>query len=61
MAPQIVPSQYGILAVFVVFFVLSILAVALRLISRRLAHLSLWWDDYFVILAMVGRQDSPRI
>ena len=48
-----------VLALMIVFMVLSVLSVALRLISRRIARLKLWWDDYFVIASLVSSTISP--
>ena len=38
-------------ALYTVFFVLALLAAVARLLSRRIARLSLWWDDYFILAA----------
>lgn len=34
------------------------LVVALRLFSRRLMRQKIWWDDYFIIVALVN---PPRV
>ena len=34
-------------------YALALVSVALRFVSRRLARSQLWWDDLFVVLAMV--------
>ena len=44
----------AVLALMIVFMVLSVFSIALRLISRRIAHLKLWWDDYFVIASLAS-------
>ena len=41
-------------AAFIALIVLSTIAVIFRLISRRIAHVKLWWDDYLTIIALVG-------
>jgi hypothetical protein len=33
--------------------VLEVVAVALRLLSRRLKGQGLWWDDYLIIFSLV--------
>lgn len=34
--------------------VLSAVAVLIRLLSRRIRHQKLWWDDWLCIISMVG-------
>lgn len=46
-------------AVVVSMTVLSLVSVALRLISRRIKAQSLWWDDWMMIFCMV-RILNPR-
>ncbi|KAI4234674.1 MAG: hypothetical protein L6R40_006680 [Gallowayella cf. fulva] len=41
------------LAVFCVFFLLPLIAVTLRFVSRRISHLHLWWDDWLILAAAV--------
>jgi len=41
------------LAVNVSMLVLAFLAVGLRLVSRMLSVLNLWWDDLFAVLSVV--------
>lgn len=36
--------------------VLAVVAVALRLLSRRLKQQQLWWDDRMIIFSVVGLQ-----
>ena len=43
----------GLYIVYTIFLVLALVAMVLRLISRRIARLSLWWDDYFILAATV--------
>ncbi|KAL8783230.1 MAG: hypothetical protein Q9213_004794 [Squamulea squamosa] len=43
----------GLFALYTVFFVLALLATGFRLLSRRTARLSLWWDDYLILFATV--------
>ena len=35
--------------------ILALVAVGLRLLSRRIKRTPLWWDDYMIIVAMVRR------
>ncbi|KAL9600847.1 MAG: hypothetical protein Q9219_002889 [cf. Caloplaca sp. 3 TL-2023] len=44
------PMMY---AVFSVFLVLPLIAVILRLLARRVSHVSLWWDDWLILVAAV--------
>ena len=41
-------------AIFITLIPLSIVAVILRLISRRVARIRLWWDDYLTVVALVS-------
>lgn len=40
-------------SVVVSMTILSLVSVALRLVSRRIKKQPLWWDDYMIIFAMV--------
>ena len=40
-----------------VMIALSAIAVALRLVSRRLSKVRLWWDDWLILIALVN---DPR-
>ena len=51
----------SVLVLLVIFMALSIVAVALRLISRRIARTKLWWDDYFVIASLVRSILAQRL
>ena len=42
-----------ILGVSIALLVLSFVAVALRLLARRLSGAGLWWDDWLIIAALV--------
>lgn len=46
--------QSSLVIVAVVCIVAPTIAVSLQLLSRRLCHVKLWWDDYFAVAAMVG-------
>lgn len=35
---------------------LSATAVTLRFLSRRLSKVSLWWDDWLILIALVSRE-----
>ncbi|KAI4261988.1 MAG: hypothetical protein L6R42_002827 [Xanthoria sp. 1 TBL-2021] len=41
------------LAVFSVFLVLPLIAVAMRFLARRLSRVSLWWDDWLLLVAAI--------
>lgn len=43
-----------LLATTIIFDVLAVIIVLLRFVSRRMAHANLWWDDWFMLPAMVG-------
>ena len=43
----------GLLAASGVCYALAMIAVALRLVSRKLAHIDLWWDDYLAVFSAV--------
>ena len=45
-----------IIAVAVVCILITIVAVAMRIWARRVSMAGLWWDDYTIILAMVGKK-----
>lgn len=38
----------------------AIIFVALRLFSRRLMRQKIWWDDYFIVFAMVRTHYPPH-
>lgn len=39
--------------IFIALIPSAVVAVILRLVSRRLARMSLWWDDYMTLVALV--------
>ena len=41
-------------AVTITGYSIAVLAVALRLIMRRLTKVRFWWDDLFIVFALVG-------
>ena len=43
-----------ILGVSIALLILSFIAVALRLLARRLSGAGLWWDDWLIIAALVN-------
>lgn len=47
-------------AVSAIFTALSILAVILRIIARRVSHLALWWDDWLLVLALVSSRTTRK-
>ncbi|KAI4276076.1 MAG: hypothetical protein LQ337_002744 [Flavoplaca oasis] len=42
-----------IIAIVIVFPILALFALILRLLSRRLKRISLYYDDYFAITAWI--------
>ena len=46
--------QPAVLAVSILFFLLTPGIVALRLCSRVFSGVGLWWDDWIVLLSLVG-------
>ena len=58
-----VPDEHAnkgplVLGVSICMTVLAITAVTLRFISRRLSRADFWWDDWFILAALV-RSFSP--
>lgn len=48
-------------ATFITLIPLSVIAVLLRLLSRRVARIKFWWDDILIVLGLVGSPTSiPR-
>ena len=45
-------------AIFIVFSVLSLITLSLRLMSRRIKHLSYYYDDYLAIAAWVDTEGT---
>ena len=39
--------------IFIALIPLSVVAVLLRFVSRRLARSRLWWDDWLTVVALV--------
>lgn len=48
--------QPNIYAACIVVTIAATIAVALRLLCRRLAQAYLWWDDWMIIAALVSVQ-----
>ena len=44
----------GLLALYTVLWALSVIAAALRVVARKVAHLKLWRDDWLLLAATVG-------
>lgn len=44
-----------IIAVTTVLFVGALVSVVLRLLARKVKHLRLDWDDYWIILSLVSQ------
>ncbi|KNG51835.1 integral membrane protein [Stemphylium lycopersici] len=43
----------GVMSAMIITFSIATLLLICRLISRRMTNVSLWWDDYFAVLAWV--------
>ena len=41
-------------------YFLALISVVLRIISRRVGGVRLWWDDYLIVLATVIRDSCRR-
>ena len=54
MAEDVHASKEGrLLAADITLIILSGTAVALRLLSRRLSRVGLWYDDYVIMIALL--------
>ena len=42
-----------LLSIVTAFFTLALSAVTLRLVSRRISSVKLWWDDWILLVATV--------
>lgn len=42
-----------LVSVFVVIWVLGLLAVLLRLLARKVSRNGLWWDDWIIMASLV--------
>ena len=57
--PQLSPAELHedqgpqLLPVFIIFTILPVIAVCLRLLARKTTRVSLWWDDYLILVALV--------
>lgn len=52
-ARVMISPQDTLLASVISVYVVALLAVITRLISRKTARLRLWWDDWIILLAIV--------
>lgn len=46
--------SYRIWAGTIVTVVPATLVVALRIVARLVSHVGLWWDDYTIMVSLVG-------
>ncbi len=46
-------AQPGLLAALVTTYAAAVICVALRFLARRLTGIRLWYDDWFVFVALV--------
>ena len=55
LSPQILAENRApeIYAAHITIYCLAVVAVTLRLITRKLIRSSLWWDDYFILASLV--------
>ena len=44
----------AVIAVISVFAAVATITVVLRLISRKVSQVPLWWDDFFIVFALVS-------
>lgn len=51
----------GLLAIFIIFTVLPLIAVGLRIVARRVTHQKLWVDDWLIIVAVVRAPHAPLL
>jgi len=49
-------QQPKMMGIFTTFLILPLIAVGLRILSRRLTRMELWWDDWLILIATVGIQ-----
>ena len=62
--PQGNPDDYSaqsIIPTAAVMLALSGGAVALRFYSRRMTGVSLWWDDWIILLALVRESSTCKL
>ena len=50
--------QASIYGTIIALWLLSIIVTGLRFLARRIQHLPLWWDDWFMLLGFVGFETS---
>ena len=43
---------YKVLVSAIILYVLVVTSVALRFYARRISKASLWWDDWFILVAL---------
>lgn len=53
-------NSTALIAVTVSLLVMSTIAIFLRLLSRKLSSLKLWWDDAFICLGLVGERPGDE-
>ena len=46
-------QQPSIYASIITLWILSVIVTGLRFLARRITHLPLWWDDWFMLLGVV--------
>ena len=58
--PPMTPAELAqnkgpqLLAIYVAFTIPPVILVTLRIMARYMTHTSLWYDDWFLIVATVG-------
>jgi hypothetical protein len=45
----------GVMSAMLITFTVATILVICRLVSRKITHVSLWWDDYFCIISWVSQ------
>lgn len=44
----------GVLSAMLITFSVATILLIFRLVSRKITHVTLWWDDYFAIISWVS-------
>lgn len=44
----------GVMSAMLITFTVATILLICRLVSRKITHVALWWDDYFCIVSWVS-------
>ena len=58
LAQSLQPNVY---AACIIVTIAATIALALRILCRRLAKAQLWWDDWIIIAALVSLKCEPKM